>query len=398
MNKLVHIAIAALFLSNSVFAADRDSQYPVPTSPDTTTPHKVGLFTNFHKTGPYCVVKKSNNPVPFPEKKEDLRALEFKSLIMNTTLEGYMFDNNVAGITIIKNGNIVFQEFNYQRNSSDTFTSFSTAKSIISILVGIALDKGFIKSLDDTVSTYATSINDSVYKDVTIKNLLRMSSGVGFNETYTGKNDIYYMDQALRFNSESSVIRTINSFKRTSKEQGKEFNYSSQDTVVLAEVLRSATGKSVCEFMQETLWDKIGAEQDAYWTTDSTGKELGYAFFNATQNDYAKLGVMLANNGTINSTKVLSAEYIDDATNVKKQPAGFQVGMKLGVGYGYQFWLKERPGRFFMQGAYGQYVGVDQQTKTVIVVHSMNPVENPQRTTVATYRLMKALAGDVDAK
>ncbi len=389
MKRLVHILL--LVTSIVSYAETRDDRYKIPSTPHSTTPHKVGLFTNHYKYSNYCTVRKSAVPHYIPRKEQDLSQLKFKSLLMETTLQDYIEDNNVSQITVVKDGNIIFQKFQFERNEQDTFTSFSVAKSIISVLIGIAVDSGDIKSLADTVGTYAKNLLESPYRDSTIRNVLRMSSGVAFDETYSAKADIYYMEQDLRWTPNSSVISRLNSYRRSNKNQGKEFNYSSQDTVVLAEVLRSATGKSVCQYMEEKLWSKLGAEADSYWTTDSEGRELGYAYFNARPADYAKIGMMLANKGVFNGVRVLSEDYINQATNEAMQPAAFRVGMKIAVGYGYQFWLNKAPGRFFMQGVYGQYVGVDQQSKTVIVINAVNPTEVTSKMSIATYRLLNKL-------
>lgn len=225
-----------------------------------------------------------------------------------------------------------------------------------------------------------------------------MSSGVSFNETYTGKNDIYHFDQAMRFNSNSSVLKVLSDVQRSSSNEGKKFNYASIETTVLAEVLRGATGKSVCQFMQEKLWDPIGAEFDAWWTTDSLGNELGYAFFNATQFDYAKVAVMMANEGVINGKRIISAEYIDQATNVERQPEGFKFNQaQMATGYGYQFWLREKPGRYFMQGTYGQYIGIDRDSKTALIINSADNNETNSIRSLRTYRLLNAVINNLNS-
>jgi CubicO group peptidase (beta-lactamase class C family) len=180
--------------------------------------------------------------------------------------------------------------------------------------------------------------------------------------------------------------------QRSISDEGKKFNYASVETGVLAEVLRGATGKSVCQFMQEKLWEPLGAEQDAFWGTDGKGLELGHAFFNATQSDYAKVAMMLANMGEINGKRVLSAEYIDQATNVERQPEGFRYNQaQMATGYGYQFWLREKPGRYFMQGVYGQYIGIDRDTKTILVINSADNAEQGSVRSLRTYRLFQSL-------
>jgi len=394
--KLVVIAFVSLlaFAAQAQFIEheERDKRYLVPLSPDVTTPHKVGLFTHMAEVLPSSKVAKSSVPVPLQRAPRDLSAVQYKGPLFSYTLKEHVDKNNVMGLMVVRDGKIIDQHYRSERRETDLFTSFSMAKSIISILIGIALDDGLIKSLDDPVSRYTSRINESSYSKVSIRSLLRMSSGIPFNETYTGKNDIYYLDQALRFSSNSSVVKTLNSMQRSSSGEGKKFNYASVETVVLAEALRGATGKSVCQFMQEKLWEKIGAEHDAWWNIDSEGNELGYAFFNATQLDYAKVAVMLANMGEINGKRVVSAEYVDEATNVERQPEGFKFNQaQMATGYGYQFWLREKPGRYFMQGTFGQYAGIDRDTKTVLIINSADNNESNSLRSINTFRLLQGV-------
>jgi CubicO group peptidase (beta-lactamase class C family) len=380
-------------LSNAQFIEheERDKRYLAPSSPDINTPHKVGLFTHMAEVGPTCKVAKSSSPVPLQRAPRDLSDVKYDA-VFSYTLKEHIDKNYVMGLMVVRDGKIIDQHYRFERRETDQFTSFSMAKSMISIMIGIALDEGFIKSLDDPASRYTHRIDESSYRKVSIRSLLRMSSGVPFNETYTGKNDIYYFDHALRFDTNSSVIKVLNDVQRSSSNEGKKFNYASIETTVLAEVLRGATGKSVCQFMQEKLWEQIGAEHDATWATDSLGNELGFAFFNATQLDYAKVAVMLANQGVINGKRIVSAEYIDQATNVERQPEGFKFDQaQMLTGYGYQFWLRKKPGQYFMQGTNGQYIGIDRDSKTVLVVNaSDNNFTNSLRS-VRTYRLLGAL-------
>ncbi len=394
--KLVVIAFVSLlaFAAQAQFIEheERDKRYLVPLSPDVTTPHKVGLFTHMAEVLPSCKVAKSSVPVPLQRAPRDLSAVQYKGPLFSYTLKEHVDKNNVMGLMVVRDGKIIDQHYRSERRETDLFTSFSMAKSIISILIGIALDEGLIKSLDDPVSRYTSRINESSYSKVSIRSLLRMSSGISFNETYTGKNDIYYLDQALRFSSNSSVVKTLNNMQRSSSGEGKKFNYASVETVVLAEALRGATGKSVCQFMQEKLWEKIGAEHDAWWNIDSEGNELGYAFFNATQLDYAKVAVMLTNMGEINGKRVMSAEYVDEATNVERQPEGFKFNQaQMATGYGYQFWLREKPGRYFMQGTFGQYAGIDRDTKTVLIINSADNQESNSLRSINTFRLLQGV-------
>lgn len=392
------LLLLAANLSNAQFIEHeaRDKRYLVPDSPDTTTPHKIGLFTHMAEVGPTCKVARSSTPIPLHRTPKDLSSVKYDA-VFNYTLKEHVDKNSVIGLMVVHDGKIVDQHFRFERRETDQFTSFSMAKSLISIMIGIAFDEGLIKSLDDPASRYTDRINESSYSKISIRSLLRMSSGVPFDGGTTGKTDNYYFDQALRFSSNSSVITVLNNVQRASFNVGEKFNYANIETTVLAEVLRGATGKSICQFMQEKLWEPIGAEYDSWWATDSLGNELGYAFFNATQFDFAKIAVMLANQGVINGKRIVSAEYVDQATNVERQPEGFKFNQaQMGTGYGYQFWLREKPGRYFMQGAYGQYIGIDRDTKTILIINASDNNEANSIRSLRTYRLLGALVDNLN--
>ena len=380
-------------LSNAQFIEreDRDKRYPIPASFVRGTPHQIGMFTHMAEITPSCKVAKSSTPVPLPRAPRDLTNTKYE-MIFNYTLKEHLQKNYVMALTFVRDGKVIDQHYQYERRADDLYASFSAGKSITSILIGIALDEGMIASLDDPVSKYTNRINESSYSKIKIRSLLRMSSGIPYTEPDTARGDASVLEESLRNNSTSSVPKALNQWQRNSFNEGKKFNYASIETAVLAEVIRGATGKSVCQYTQEKLWGPIGAESEAFWETDSEGNVLGHSGFNATQVDYAKVAVMLANMGEINGRRVLSAEYIDQATNVDRQPEGFKYDQadKLS-GYGYQFWLQKKSGRYAMVGSYGQYVFVDRDSKSVLVVHTADPVRVNGIRTLTTRRLFDSL-------
>lgn len=368
---------------------ERDKHFPVPATWDRGTPHKVGLFTHMADLLPSCKIEKSNAPKSLPREPKDLLNIKYDA-IFTYTLKEHLDKNYSMGFTFVRDGKIIDQHFQYGRRADDLFTSFSAGKSVISVLIGIALDEGLIKSLDDIASQYTDKIKNSSYSKIKIRSLLRMSSGIPYTEPDTARGDSTEFEKDLRNNSNSDIQATLNKWNRSSSNEGNNFNYASIETAVLAEVLRGATGKNICQYTKEKLWDPIGAEYDAYWETDSKGNVLGFSGFNATQTDYAKIGVMLANIGKINDKQVLSAEYIDQATNIDRQPPEFNFG-KIEGGYGYQFWLRPKSGRYYMNGSHGQYVFVDRNSKSVMVIHTADNVRVNRLRTARTIRLFQSL-------
>jgi CubicO group peptidase (beta-lactamase class C family) len=372
----------------------RDKTFPIPRSIDPNTPHKVGQFTNLATISSSCKVSKSDAPFVFKKNVRDLSGIK----IADFTIKDYISKHNVMGFTVIRGDTIIDQQFRFERRESDLFTTMSVSKSIVGILVGIAQKEGFIFSLDDPVKKYAERVRYSAYGDLSIRSLLRMSSGVAVDEIYPvkPKTDGYDFFVEAMFIPKPSVISAINNVKKRSTGEGKVFNYASVETGVLAEVVRGATKQSLCQFMRDKLWQPIGAEYDAFWNVDGEGLEYGYGWLNVAQVDIAKVAMLLTNGGVKDGRQILSAEYIDEATNIDRQPQGFRKvndrnEPEKSAGYGFQFWLNSVPGKYFMQGAFGQYVLIHNQSKTILVINSADNVHLNDLRTKRTLKIFDEL-------
>ncbi len=168
------------------------------------------------------------------------------------------------------------------------------AKSITALAVGIALREGLIKSLDDSAERYAPGIRGTVLGQTSLRNLLRMASGMKHNQTFDGSGDTGPFSKAI---SKGGIEAAIHTVTVREVEQGTRFYYASPHTVTLAAVVRGATGMSLSEYLTPRLWQAIGAADSATWYADRTGLEVAFGSFNATLRDYARLGVVLANDG-----------------------------------------------------------------------------------------------------
>lgn len=365
------IAMGPAAFAQSPALADREKRFPIDPSyrQDFVTRQWAGTLTHLNKLFPTCTVQPSDTPLLI-EKTGGTIDFKFKRFLAESSLRAYEEGTDVLGITIFDGQRIVHQRFFSERNADDLMPSFSMAKSLISMLVGIALDEGKIRSLDDKVADYAPRLAQSSYGDTTIRNLLRMSSGVPYSEAYSGSDDQSRFQRAATA-AGGSVIEAIHLFKRAARNPGAGFNYASIETTVLAEVVRAATGTDTCRYFEDKIWKPIGARSVAHWVTDSRGDVLGHNFFLATQDDFLKLGILLAHGGEINGKRVLSTRYINEATDVTRQPPEFQHGKVNPIsGYGYQFWLGSVPGRFAMIGIRGQSMFIDQATRKVILLNS----------------------------
>lgn len=290
------------------------------------------------------------------------------------TLAQYLDRQRATGLLVLKNGEMVAEHYRYGRTPDARFLSFSMAKSVTSLLVGIALEQGHIRSIDDTAETYDKSLADSPYGSTTVRQLLRMSSGLVFSERYDGNDDIARLSRASAGASGAGrPIDVLRSVTERHAAAGSKFVYASAETAVLGRVLSNATQKSLTELTTDWLWKPMGAENDAFWRISSDGQEQTQGGFSASLRDWGRLGLLLANDGLQAGVQVLPRDYLLDATDPVRQPSAFKPRSATPYfGYGYQFWLlpmKERT--FAMQGIHGQTLYVQPATGVVMVLTSV---------------------------
>jgi CubicO group peptidase (beta-lactamase class C family) len=284
------------------------------------------------------------------------------------SLDDFLAHQRVTGLLVVKDGQILAERYQYDRTATDRFVSHSMAKSIVSVAVAMALNEKKIASLDDTVAKYVPDLAGNPYGDTTIRNILRMASGVPFNEVYDGNDDNSKFNR-IRLTQDS--VTALRAFPTREVEQGTQFHYASNQTVVLTLLLlRAVTGTNLSEYLTPRLWQPMGAEADATWIKTRDGTETGSGNFNAILRDYARLGILLANDGAAGDQQIVPKDYLLDATDWHRQPEAFRPNKATPYfGYGYQFWLF--PGekrRFALLGVYGQSIFVDPELKLVLVI------------------------------
>jgi CubicO group peptidase (beta-lactamase class C family) len=331
----------------------------------------------------------SSKPMPLPKagREPEFRwnARDASSL----TVEDYLARQRIMGLLVVKDGVVQLERYQYDRKAIDRFVSQSMAKSITALAVGIAQSEGLIKSLDDPAERYAPGIKGTVLGQTTLRNLLRMASGMKYEEAYDGSGDSPLFSRAIANGGIEAAVRTI---AVREVDQGTRFYYAGPNTVTLAAALRGATGVSLSEYLTPRLWQAIGAEDSAFWYADRTGLEVALGNFNATLRDYARLGVVLANDGVRpddpGRAQIVPREFLLDATDWRRAPGAFRPnGATPYMGYGYQFWIF--PGerrRFAMLGVYGQSVFVDPGLKLVMVQTGANAAPEAGKTTLASDR------------
>jgi CubicO group peptidase (beta-lactamase class C family) len=284
------------------------------------------------------------------------------------TIDDFLARQRIMGLLVIKDETILTERYQYDRLPTHRFVSHSMAKSITSIAVGLALAEGRIASIEDMVAKYVPKLTGNTYGDTSIRNLLRMSSGVAFSEVYDGRDDLQKFGE---IRSHQGLIIAVRAFDHREVEQGSRFHYATIETIILGAVLQAATGSTLSAYLTSRLWQPMGAEADATWCKGSIdGIETAGGSFNAVLRDYGRLGMLLANDGALGGHQIIPKDYLIEATDWHRHPEAFAPRRATPYfGYGYQFWIF--PGekrRFALLGVYGQSIFVDPELKLVLVI------------------------------
>lgn len=301
------------------------------------------------------------------------------------TVEDYLNRQPAMAILVIKDGVIQLERYQYGRTAEHRFLSNSMAKTITAMAVGIALREQRIKSLDDRADVYAPTLSGTLYGETTVRNLLRMSSGAKFEELYNGTDDLATYNTAAYRGGAAAGAKVINT---RLKLQGAVFNYASAETDMLALVMRGATGQNLTQYLETRLWQPMGAKTSAMWRAGSDGLERAGGNFNATAQDYARLGVLLANDGVRPDRpdlgEIIPKDFLIEATDWRRHPDAFAPQKATPYyGYGYQVWTF--PGakrRFALIGVYGQSIFVDPEQKLVMVHLAANATAKSGQTSM----------------
>ncbi|MCR9141421.1 MAG: beta-lactamase family protein [bacterium] len=279
---------------------------------------------------------------------------------------------DTSGLLILKDDRIVFEEY-WKGHTVDTrHISWSVGKSFVSAMFGVAIDEGFVESIEDPVTKYAPELSGTGYDGVRIKDVLQMSSGVGFDEDYGAFfSDINRMGRVIAL---GTPINEFVASLENAREPGSYQHYVSMDTQVLGMILRNATNRPLAQYLSETIWSKIGMQADAAWLIDDSDMELAFGTLNATLRDYARFGRLYLNEGAYGGEQIVPADWVrasvtPDAPHL--QP-GQTTSSSTTMGYGYQWWIPEnRDGSDFSAiGIYGQFIYVNPERSVVIVKNS----------------------------
>jgi len=283
------------------------------------------------------------------------------SIELLATEKSYLDSFQSTSFLVMRNDTILLEYYANGHDDQTVSNSFSTAKSVVSLLLAIAVEDGFIKGFDDPVASYLSEFNNPEMKGITIRHLLTMSSGLEWAESagnpFTDNAQAYY----------DSDLRNLVLDKKPVKKPGEIFEYASMSTQVLAYVLESATKMPMSDYFRDRLWRRIGSENDAYWSKDAEDGDLkAYCCLYLTTRDYARLGLLILNDGIYKNEQIIPKWYMAEAF----VPAALGTMQdEPNQRYGLHWWVVPGQGDTlrYARGINGQYVMIVPSKNLVVV-------------------------------
>jgi CubicO group peptidase (beta-lactamase class C family) len=349
----------------------------------TTAENQAATFRNQDQVWPVRVIRRGEAVQPLPPHARSLEDLTFELGDARVGLSDFMARRRTAGFLILKNGEIALERYGLGNGPESLWTSMSIAKSITGTLVGAALHEGAIGSLDDPCEPYLPQMRGSAYEGVTIRNLLRMCSGVAWDERdepYGRSEDVRRLGQAMVSRRPGAVLELMRNQPRV-QPQGTVFNYSTGESCLLAALVVAATGRPLADYCTEMIWGPAGMEADGHWQLESEGGlELGGLGVSARLRDVGRFGLLaLADGQAFSGRRVLPPGWRDLAGQPDSAATAFgRLTPGSPAGYGYHWWsLPGAPfadglhaGAFLALGAFGQRIYINPAEQFVAVIQS----------------------------
>lgn len=349
-------ALAAIVVAGggwyvSLDKESRDLLANMPTTPDVLSWKQAQRDTAFRALDRLPVLAKSRTfasattPLPLPAGKP----------LTIPGFDDYAAKQRLAGMVIIQDGKVRLERYGLGFDAKGRWTSFSVAKSFTSTLVGAAIKDGKIKSLDDKVSQYIPDLRGSAYDDVSVRQLLMMSSGVAWNEDYEDpKADVAQFNVAK---PDPGVDATVSYLRKLPRAHppGTVWHYNTGETNLIGVLVSSAVGKPLSEYMEEKIWKPAGMEQQGTWLLGTTGHEISGCCIQAATRDFARFGLFV-----LGGAGGMVPDGWFAAATAKQKDIG-----EPGHGYGFQWWTYD-DGSFAAQGIFGQGIFIDPKRHLVI--------------------------------
>ena len=301
-------------------------------------------------------------------------------------------DFKLAGIVVLHDGKQRLEGYALGHSAEGRWASFSVAKSFTGTLVGAAIKDGYISSVDDVVTRYIPELRDSAYDGVTVRQLLTMTSGAKWNESYTDLT----ADVALFYSApvDPGMDATVSYMRKLTRDAapGRHWHYNTGETNLIGVLVARATRKDLAVYASEKIWARYGMERDGSWMLDRTNHEQGGCCIQATTRDYARLGQFMLEGARIDGQSIVADGWLEAAT--RKQ---VDIGQP-GLGYGYQWWTRDN-GTFNALGIHGQQIHIDPARRLVVAINSAWPAADyTKESRAARAGLLSAIRAAIDSE
>lgn len=348
---------------------------------------RVSIYRAMHTYFPYREVRGADEPTRLPRADAQLMPsrITYSYRGASRSLRDYAEVYDITGMMVLKEGQIVLEQYWRGETPDDPHASWSVTKSFVATLVGTALHQGRIKSLNENVETYAPEYAGTDYGTTSIRDVIEMSSGIEFVEDYEDRGSdirkLFFDTFILNRDIDKQMMRL-----KRSRPAGTDFQYISPNSIVLAAVVRGAyDGQPLSEVVSEQIFQPLGMVGGT-WNTDrnsETAKELAYCCLNMPLSDYAKFGQFYIDGGRVNGLQLVPEGW-PDFVGTPPSPS-HRVDDRAGrdyVDYGRHFWVHEPSNGVFMAMGYnGQFIWIDPSRRIVIAVTSADakyPGENEE--------------------
>ena len=314
-------------------------------------------FAHFDALYPTRTVQANGSGVPLPEALIDLTQIPFTANDNDLMLGDLLQSEHLLGLIVVKNGDVLMEHYAPDHAKDSRWVTFSVTKSVTSLLIGAAIQDGYIDSADDPIVKYLPRLAGSEYGKSRVQDILQMASGIAWNEDYEDPESDVARAAALNGVALTDYLAQLPRMAPP----GTRFNYNTAESNLLGEVLRSAIGMNAAPYLSQKIWQPMGMESDANWLLSlPEDRETGGCCISATLRDYARLGQLALADGVLpDGTRVLPEGWMAASTTPSQ---GYD-------GYGYKWWL-DADERYGAYGIFGQAIAVDPQAKLVIAVHS----------------------------
>jgi CubicO group peptidase (beta-lactamase class C family) len=386
----------------------RDPRNPggplIPRNDWDAAPHNRWTFRNVRQMVPTAEVWRGPGPaMPLPEAPQDMLGLPFEIEGETSSIDAFLNGSFTDGFLVLSKGRIVTEIYMDGMQRRMTHLSQSVAKSVVGTVAGILNGRGEL-DFAAPVTDYLPELGVTAYRGASVRQVMDMTSGVLFDETYTSPDShIAKTDRACGWKEPvpgwpETMWQAVLELTEAEASHGASFRYRSIETDVIGFILQRISGLMLPELVSRELWMPMGAEEDAYFTVDRAGYGLADGGFNATLRDYARFGQLIANGGTAHGRQIVPRAFIEDLPNGNHAIFGADYRIVLPHGaYHNQFWIEEAGKPVMMcRGVFGQLIYIDRAADFVAVKLSTWPeFTNPRRTrtALAAVRAIRAALG-----